>query len=252
MCIRDRYKSKIGQDFPSDPKEQLMGAIKAVFRSWDNPRANVYRRDNDIPYSWGTAVNVQSMAFGNMGDDCGTGVAFTRNPATGEKKLFGEFLTNAQGEDVVAGVRTPMPIAEMAEKFPEAFAQFEGVCKTLEDHYRDMQDMEFTVEHGKLFMLQTRNGKRTPAAALKIACDLVDEGMIDEKKAVAMIEPRSLDTLLHPQFDAVALKKAAVMGKALGASPGAASGKVVFTAEDAKAWAERGEKVVLVLSLIHI
>ena len=244
--FKAEYKSKIGQDFPSDPKEQLMGAIKAVFRSWDNPRANVYRRDNDIPYSWGTAVNVQSMAFGNMGDDCGTGVAFTRNPATGEKKLFGEFLTNAQGEDVVAGVRTPMPIAEMAEKFPEAFAQFEGVCKTLEDHYRDMQDMEFTVEHGKLFMLQTRNGKRTPAAALKIACDLVDEGMIDEKKAVAMIEPRSLDTLLHPQFDAVALKKAAVMGKALGASPGAASGKVVFTAEDAKAWAERGEKVVLV------
>ena len=244
--FKAEYKSKIGQDFPTDPKEQLMGAIKAVFRSWDNPRANVYRRDNDIPYSWGTAVNVQSMAFGNMGDDCGTGVAFTRNPATGEKKLFGEFLTNAQGEDVVAGVRTPMPIAEMAEKFPEAFAQFEGVCKTLEDHYRDMQDMEFTVEHGKLFMLQTRNGKRTPAAALKIACDLVDEGMIDEKKAVAMIEPRSLDTLLHPQFDAVALKKAAVMGKALGASPGAASGKVVFTAEDAKAWAERGEKVVLV------
>ena len=244
--FKAEYKAKIGQDFPSDPKEQLMGAIKAVFRSWDNPRANVYRRDNDIPYSWGTAVNVQSMAFGNMGDDCGTGVAFTRNPATGEKKLMGEFLTNAQGEDVVAGVRTPMPIAEMAEKFPEAFAQFEGVCKTLEDHYRDMQDMEFTVEHGKLFMLQTRNGKRTPAAALKIACDLVDEGMIDEKKAVAMIEPRSLDTLLHPQFDAVALKKAAVMGKALGASPGAASGKVVFTAEDAKAWAERGEKVVLV------
>ena len=244
--FKAEYKAKIGEDFPTDPKEQLMGAIKAVFRSWDNPRANVYRRDNDIPYSWGTAVNVQSMAFGNMGDDCGTGVAFTRNPATGEKKLFGEFLTNAQGEDVVAGVRTPMPIAEMAEKFPEAFAQFEGVCKTLEDHYRDMQDMEFTVEHGKLFMLQTRNGKRTPAAALKIACDLVDEGMIDEKKAVAMIEPRSLDTLLHPQFDAVALKKAAVMGKALGASPGAASGKVVFTAEDAKAWAERGEKVVLV------
>ena len=244
--FKAEYKSKIGADFPTDPKEQLMGAIKAVFRSWDNPRANVYRRDNDIPYSWGTAVNVQSMAFGNMGDDCGTGVAFTRNPATGEKKLFGEFLTNAQGEDVVAGVRTPMPIAEMAEKFPEAFAQFEGVCKTLEDHYRDMQDMEFTVEHGKLFMLQTRNGKRTPAAALKIACDLVDEGMIDEKKAVAMIEPRSLDTLLHPQFDAVALKKAAVIGKALGASPGAASGKVVFTAEDAKAWAERGEKVVLV------
>ena len=223
-----------------------MGAVKAVFRSWDNPRANVYRRDNDIPYSWGTAVNVQSMAFGNMGDDCGTGVAFTRNPATGEKKLFGEFLTNAQGEDVVAGVRTPMPISQMAEKFPEAFAQFESVCKILEDHYHDMQDMEFTVENGKLYMLQTRNGKRTPAAALKIACDLVDEGMIDEKQAVAMIEPRSLDTLLHPQFDAVALKKATVIGKALGASPGAASGKVVFSAEDAKEWAERGEKVVLV------
>ena len=246
MQFKAEYKSKIGQDFPADPKEQLMGAIKAVFRSWDNPRANVYRRDNDIPYSWGTAVNVQSMAFGNMGDDCGTGVAFTRNPATGEKKLFGEFLTNAQGEDVVAGVRTPMPIAEMAEKFPEAFQQFEGVCKTLEDHYHDMQDMEFTVEHGKLYMLQTRNGKRTPAAALKIACDLVDEGMIDEKKAVAMIEPRSLDTLLHPQFDAEALKKAAIIGKALGASPGAASGKIVFSAEDAKEWAERGEKVVLV------
>ena len=244
--FKAEYKAKIGVDFPTDPKEQLMGAIKAVFRSWDNPRANVYRRDNDIPYSWGTAVNVQSMAFGNMGDDCGTGVAFTRNPATGEKKLFGEFLTNAQGEDVVAGVRTPMPIAEMAEKFPEAFAQFEGVCKTLEDHYRDMQDMEFTVEHGKLFMLQTRNGKRTPAAALKIACDLVDEGMIDEKKAVAMIEPRSLDTLLHPQFDAEVLKKTPVIGSALAASPGAASGKIVFTAEDAKAWAERGEKVVLV------
>ncbi|WP_277117765.1 pyruvate, phosphate dikinase, partial [Clostridium phoceensis] len=244
--FKAEYKSKIGADFPTDPKEQLMGAIKAVFRSWDNPRANVYRRDNDIPYSWGTAVNVQSMAFGNMGDDCGTGVAFTRNPATGEKKLFGEFLTNAQGEDVVAGVRTPMPIAEMAEKFPEAFAQFEGVCKTLEDHYRDMQDMEFTVEHGKLFMLQTRNGKRTPAAALKIACDLVDEGMIDEKKAVAMIEPRSLDTLLHPQFDAEVLKKTPVIGSALAASPGAASGKIVFTAEDAKEWAARGEKVVLV------
>ena len=244
--FKAEYKSKIGQDFPSDPKEQLMGAAKAVFRSWDNPRANVYRRDNDIPYSWGTAVNVQSMAFGNMGDDCGTGVAFTRNPATGEKKLFGEFLTNAQGEDVVAGVRTPMPISQMAEKFPEAFAQFESVCKILEDHYHDMQDMEFTVENGKLYMLQTRNGKRTPAAALKIACDLVDEGMIDEKQAVAMIEPRSLDTLLHPQFDAVALKKATVIGKALGASPGAASGKVVFSAEDAKEWAERGEKVVLV------
>ncbi len=244
--FKAEYKAKIGADFPSDPKEQLMGAIKAVFRSWDNPRANVYRRDNDIPYSWGTAVNVQSMAFGNMGDDCGTGVAFTRNPATGEKKLFGEFLTNAQGEDVVAGVRTPMPIAEMAEKFPEAFAQFEAVCKTLEDHYRDMQDMEFTVEHGKLYMLQTRNGKRTPAAALKIACDLVDEGMIDEKKAVAMIEPRSLDTLLHPQFDAEILKKTPVIGQALAASPGAACGKIVFSAEEAKEWKERGEKVVLV------
>ena len=244
--FKAEYKAKIGADFPSDPKEQLMGAIKAVFRSWDNPRANVYRRDNDIPYSWGTAVNVQSMAFGNMGDDCGTGVAFTRNPATGERKLFGEFLTNAQGEDVVAGVRTPMPISEMADKFPEAFAQFEGVCKTLEDHYRDMQDMEFTVEAGKLYMLQTRNGKRTPAAALKIACDLVDEGMIDEKKAVAMIEPRSLDTLLHPQFDGEALKAAPVVGHALGASPGAASGKIVFTAEEAKEWAARGEKVVLV------
>ena len=244
--FKAEYKAKIGEDFPTDPKEQLMGAIKAVFRSWDNPRANVYRRDNDIPYSWGTAVNVQSMAFGNMGDDCGTGVAFTRNPATGEKKLMGEFLTNAQGEDVVAGVRTPMPIAEMAEKFPEAFKQFEDVCKILEDHYRDMQDMEFTVEHGKLYMLQTRNGKRTPAAALKIACDLVDEGMIDEKKAVAMIEPRSLDTLLHPQFDTEGLKKTPVIGKALPASPGAACGKIVFSAEDAKAWKERGEKVVLV------
>ena len=244
--FKAEYKAKIGEDFPTDPKEQLMGAIKAVFRSWDNPRANVYRRDNDIPYSWGTAVNVQSMAFGNMGDDCGTGVAFTRNPATGEKKLMGEFLTNAQGEDVVAGVRTPMPIAEMAEKFPEAFKQFEDVCKILEDHYRDMQDMEFTVEHGKLYMLQTRNGKRTPAAALKIACDLVDEGMIDEKKAIAMIEPRSLDTLLHPQFDTEVLKKTPVIGKALPASPGAACGKIVFSAEDAKAWKERGEKVVLV------
>ena len=244
--FKAEYKAKIGEDFPTDPKEQLMGAIKAVFRSWDNPRANVYRRDNDIPYSWGTAVNVQSMAFGNMGDDCGTGVAFTRNPATGEKKLMGEFLTNAQGEDVVAGVRTPMPIAEMAERFPEAFKQFEDVCKILEDHYRDMQDMEFTVEHGKLYMLQTRNGKRTPAAALKIACDLVDEGMIDEKKAVAMIEPRSLDTLLHPQFDTEVLKKTPVIGKALPASPGAACGKIVFSAEDAKAWKERGEKVVLV------
>ena len=245
-AFKAEYKSKIGQDFPSDPKEQLMGAVKAVFRSWDNPRANVYRRDNDIPYSWGTAVNVQSMAFGNMGDDCGTGVAFTRNPATGEKKLFGEFLTNAQGEDVVAGVRTPMPISQMAEKFPEAFAQFENVCKLLENHYHDMQDMEFTVENGKLYMLQTRNGKRTPAAALKIACDLVDEGMIDEKQAVAMIEPRSLDTLLHPQFDAEVLKKTPVIGSALAASPGAACGKIVFTAEDAKEWAARGEKVVLV------
>ena len=244
--FKAEYKSKIGQDFPSDPKEQLMGAIKAVFRSWDNPRANVYRRDNDIPYSWGTAVNVQSMAFGNMGDDCGTGVAFTRNPATGEKKLMGEFLTNAQGEDVVAGVRTPMPIDQMAEKFPEAYAQFVDVCKTLEDHYRDMQDMEFTVEHGKLYMLQTRNGKRTAPAALKIACDLVDEGMISEQQAVAMIDPRNLDTLLHPQFDAEALKKAQPAGKALPASPGAACGKIVFTAEDAKAWAARGEKVVLV------
>ena len=244
--FKAEYKAKIGEDFPTDPTEQLMGAIKAVFRSWDNPRANVYRRDNDIPYSWGTAVNVQSMAFGNMGDDCGTGVAFTRNPATGEKKLFGEFLTNAQGEDVVAGVRTPMPIAEMAEKFPEAFAQFEQVCKTLEAHYHDMQDMEFTVENRKLYMLQTRNGKRTPAAALKIACDLVDEGAIDEKQAVAMIEPRSLDALLHPQFDAAALKSTPVIGQALAASPGAACGKIVFTAEDAKAWKERGEKVVLV------
>ena len=244
--FKAEYKAKIGQDFPTDPKEQLMGAVKAVFRSWDNPRANVYRRDNDIPYSWGTAVNVQSMAFGNMGDDCGTGVAFTRNPATGERKLFGEFLTNAQGEDVVAGVRTPMPISEMAEKFPEAFQQFQGVCETLEKHYHDMQDMEFTVEHGKLYMLQTRNGKRTPAAALKIACDLVDEGMIDEKQAVAMIEPRSLDTLLHPQFDAAALKKTPVIGQALAASPGAACGRIVFSADEAKEWAERGEKVVLV------
>jgi len=244
--FKAEYKAKLGTDFPSDPVEQLMGAIKAVFRSWDNPRANIYRRENDIPYSWGTAVNVQSMAFGNMGDDCGTGVAFTRNPATGEKKLFGEFLTNAQGEDVVAGVRTPMPISEMADKFPEAFAQFEKVCAILEDHYRDMQDMEFTVENGKLYMLQTRNGKRTASAALKIACDLVEEGMIDEKKAVAMIEPRTLDTLLHPQFDAKALKTAEPIGKALAASPGAAAGKIVFTAEDAKAWAERGEKVVLV------
>ena len=240
------YKSKIGTDFPDDPKEQLMGAIKAVFRSWDNPRANVYRRDNDIPYSWGTAVNVQSMAFGNMGDDCGTGVAFTRDPATGEKGLFGEFLTNAQGEDVVAGVRTPMHISEMEEKFPEAFKEFVSVCNTLENHYRDMQDMEFTVEHGKLYMLQTRNGKRTAQAALKIACDLVDEGMRTEEEAVAMIDPRNLDTLLHPQFDAKALKAATPAGKGLGASPGAACGKVVFTAEDAEAWHEKGEKVVLV------
>ena len=234
--FKAEYKSKIGTDFPDDPKEQLMGAVKAVFRSWDNPRANVYRRDNDIPYSWGTAVNVQSMAFGNMGDDCGTGVAFTRDPATGEKKLMGEFLINAQGEDVVAGVRTPMPIAKMAEEFPEAFAQFEKVCKTLEDHYRDMQDMEFTVENKKLYMLQTRNGKRTAQAALKIACDLVDEGMRTEEEAVAMIDPRNLDTLLHPQFDAAAIKKAEPVAKALGASPGAACGKVVFTAEDAKEW----------------
>ena len=244
--FKAEYKEKIGQDFPDDPKEQLMGAVKAVFRSWDNPRANVYRRDNDIPYSWGTAVNVQSMAFGNMGDDCGTGVAFTRDPATGAKGLFGEFLTNAQGEDVVAGVRTPMKIAEMADKFPEAFAQFQEVCKTLEDHYRDMQDMEFTVEHGKLYMLQTRNGKRTAQAALQIACDLVDEGMRTEEEAVAMIDPRNLDTLLHPQFDAAALKAATPLGKGLGASPGAACGKIVFTAEDAEEWNERGEKVVLV------
>ena len=244
--FKAEYRAKIGAEFPSDPKEQLVGAVKAVFRSWDNPRANVYRRENDIPYSWGTAVNVQSMAFGNMGDDCGTGVAFTRNPATGEKKLFGEFLTNAQGEDVVAGVRTPMPIAQMADKFPAAFEQFTKVCALLEDHYRDMQDMEFTVENGKLYMLQTRNGKRTASAALKIACDLVDEGMIDRKKAVAMIEPRTLDTLLHPQFDADALKAAQPIGKALAASPGAACGKIVFTAEDAKTWAARGEKVVLV------
>ena len=244
--FKAEYKSKIGSDFPTDPKEQLMGAIKAVFRSWDNPRANVYRRDNDIPYSWGTAVNVQSMAFGNMGDDCGTGVAFTRDPATGEKKLMGEFLTNAQGEDVVAGVRTPMPIAQMAETFPEAFAQFQTVCKTLEDHYRDMQDMEFTVENKKLYMLQTRNGKRTAQAALKIACDLVDEGMRTEAEAVAMIDPRNLDTLLHPQFDAAALKAATPIGKGLGASPGAACGKVVFTAEDAEVWNAKGEKVVLV------
>ena len=246
MQFKAEYKAKIGEEFPSDPKEQLVGAIKAVFRSWDNPRANVYRRDNDIPYSWGTAVNVQSMAFGNMGDDCGTGVAFTRDPATGEKKLMGEFLTNAQGEDVVAGVRTPMPIAEMAEKFPEAYDEFVKVCDILEDHYRDMQDMEFTVEHGKLYMLQCRNGKRTAPAALKIACDLVDEGMISEQQAVAMIDPRNLDTLLHPQFDPKALKATEPVGKALPASPGAACGKIVFSAEDAKAWDARGEKVVLV------
>ena len=246
--FKAEYKSKIGTDFPDDPKEQLMGAIKAVFRSWDNPRANVYRRDNDIPYSWGTAVNVQSMAFGNMGDDCGTGVAFTRDPATGEKGLFGEFLTNAQGEDVVAGVRTPMHIAEMEQKFPEAFAQFKEVCKTLENHYRDMQDMEFTVEHGKLYMLQTRNGKRTAKAALKIACDLVDEKMRSEEEAVAMIDPRNLDTLLHPQFDVKALNEAKPIGKGLGASPGAACGKIVFTAEDAEEQGigGKGEKVVLV------
>ena len=240
------YKKAIGKDFPSDPEEQLYGAIKAVFRSWDNPRANVYRRDNDIPYSWGTAVNVQSMAFGNMGDDCGTGVAFTRDPATGEKGLFGEFLTNAQGEDVVAGVRTPMHISEMEQKFPEAFKVFVDVCNTLEKHYSDMQDMEFTVEHGHLYMLQTRNGKRTAQAALKIACDLVDEGMRTEKEAVAMIDPRNLDTLLHPQFDPKAIKATTPLGKGLGASPGAACGKVVFTADDAVAWKERGEKVVLV------
>ena len=246
MQFKAEYKAKIGEDFPTDPKEQLIGAIKAVFRSWDNPRANVYRRDNDIPYSWGTAVNVQSMAFGNMGDDCGTGVAFTRDPATGAKKLMGEFLTNAQGEDVEAGVRTPMPIAEMAEKFPEAYDEFVKVCGILEDHYRDMQDMEFTVEHGKLYMLQCRNGKRTAPAALKIACDLVDEGMISEQQAVAMIDPRNLDTLLHPQFDPKALKATTPVGKALPASPGAACGKIVYTAEDAKEWAARGEKVVLV------
>ncbi len=244
--FKAEYKGKIGADFPDDPKEQLMGAIKAVFRSWDNPRANVYRRDNDIPYSWGTAVNVQSMAFGNMGDDCGTGVAFTRDPATGDRKLMGEFLVNAQGEDVVAGVRTPMPIAKMEQEFPEAFKQFTDVCKTLEDHYRDMQDMEFTVENKKLYMLQTRNGKRTAQAALKIACDLVDEGMRTEEEAVAMIDPRNLDTLLHPQFDAAALKAATPVGKGLGASPGAACGKIVFSAEDAEAWNDRGEKVVLV------
>ncbi|MBR6106977.1 MAG: pyruvate, phosphate dikinase, partial [Oscillospiraceae bacterium] len=244
--FKAEYKSKIGEDFPTDPKAQLMGAIKAVFRSWDNPRANVYRRDNDIPYSWGTAVNVQMMAFGNMGDDCGTGVAFTRDPATGEKKLMGEFLKNAQGEDVVAGVRTPMPIAQMEEEFPDAYAEFIKVCGILEEHYHDMQDMEFTVENKKLYMLQCRNGKRTAPAALKIACDLVDEGMKTEQEAVLMIDPRNLDTLLHPQFDAKALKAATPLGKGLGASPGAACGKVVFTADDAEAWNARGEKVVLV------
>ena len=244
--FKAEYKSKIGEDFPDDPKAQLLGAIKAVFRSWDNPRANVYRRDNDIPYSWGTAINVQSMAFGNMGDNCGTGVAFTRDPATGEKKLMGEFLKNAQGEDVVAGVRTPMPIAQMEQEFPEAFKEFKEVCAKLESHYRDMQDMEFTVEDRKLYMLQTRNGKRTAQAALKIACDLVDEGARTEEEAVVMIDPRNLDTLLHPQFDTKALKAATPMGKALGASPGAACGKIVFTAEDAVEWNERGEKVVLV------
>ncbi|MCD7841891.1 MAG: pyruvate, phosphate dikinase, partial [Lachnospiraceae bacterium] len=244
--FKAEYKEKIGSDFPTDPKVQLVEAIKAVFRSWDNPRANVYRRDNDIPYSWGTAVNVQMMAFGNMGDDCGTGVAFTRDPATGAKGLFGEFLTNAQGEDVVAGVRTPMHISEMEQKFPEAFKQFKEVCTILEDHYRDMQDMEFTVENNKLYMLQTRNGKRTAQAALKIACDLVDEGKRTEEEAVAMIDPRNLDTLLHPQFDSYILHKAVPMTRGLGASPGAACGKIVFSAEDAKAWAARGEQVVLV------
>ena len=244
--FKAEYKAKLGTDFPSDPKTQLYEAIRAVFRSWDNPRANVYRRDNDIPYSWGTAVNVMPMVFGNLNDNSGTGVAFTRDPATGEKRLMGEFLTNAQGEDVVAGVRTPMPIAQMAEKFPEAYEQFTKVCALLEDHYRDMQDMEFTVENGKLYMLQTRNGKRTAKAALKIACDLLDEGMIDEKKAVAMIDPRNLDTLLHPQFDAKVLKASTPIGKGLGASPGAACGKVVFSAEDAENWAARKEKVVLV------
>ena len=246
--FKEEYKEKLGTDFPDDPKEQLMGAIKAVFRSWDNPRANVYRRDNDIPYSWGTAVNVQSMAFGNMGEDCGTGVAFTRDPATGEKGLFGEFLTNAQGEDVVAGVRTPMHITEMEQKFPEAFKQFKEVCKILEDHYKDMQDMEFTVEHGKLYMLQTRNGKRTAQAALKIACDLVDEGMRTEEEAVLMIDPRNLDTLLHPQFDVGVLKSATPIGKGLGASPGAACGKIVFTASDAEreGLGGKNEKVILV------
>ena len=244
--FKAEYKKQIGEDFPSDPKTQLYEAIRAVFRSWDNPRANVYRRDNDIPYSWGTAVNVMPMVFGNLNENSGTGVAFTRDPATGEKKLMGEFLVNAQGEDVVAGVRTPMPIAQMAEQFPEAYADFVKVCGILEEHYRDMQDMEFTVENGKLYMLQCRNGKRTAQAALKIACDLVDEGMIDEKKAVLMIDPRNLDTLLHPQFDTAALKAATPIGKGLGASPGAACGKIVFSAEEAKEWAARKEKVVLV------
>ena len=244
--FKAEYKEKIGADFPDDPKEQLMGAIKAVFRSWDNPRANVYRRDNDIPYSWGTAVNVQEMAFGNWSDESGTGVAFTRDPATGEKKLMGEFLMNAQGEDVVAGVRTPQPIAELQAVMPEVYDQFVGVCNKLETHYRDMQDMEFTIQDRKLFMLQTRNGKRTAQAALKIACDLVDEGMRTEEEAVAMIDPRNLDTLLHPQFDTAALKAATPIGKGLGASPGAACGKVVFTADDAVEWAAKGEKVVLV------
>ena len=246
--FKAEYKAKIGADFPTDPKEQLMGAIKAVFRSWDNPRANVYRRDNDIPYSWGTAVNVQMMAFGNMGDDCGTGVAFTRDPATGANGLFGEFLTNAQGEDVVAGVRTPMHISDMEQKFPEAFVQFKQVCETLEKHYRDMQDMEFTVEHGKLYMLQTRNGKRTAQAALKIACDLVDEGQITPEEAVCRIEAKSLDQLLHPTFDTAALKAGEVIGSALPASPGAAAGKVYFTADEAKAAGKggRGERVILV------
>ena len=249
--FKAEYKEKIGEEFPTDPKEQLMGAVKAVFRSWDNPRANVYRRDNDIPYSWGTAVNVQMMAFGNMGETSGTGVAFTRDPATGEKHLMGEFLMNAQGEDVVAGVRTPQKIDQLKEVMPEVYEQFVGICKTLEDHYRDMQDMEFTIEDKKLYMLQTRNGKRTAQAALKIACDLVDEGMITEEKAVAMIDPRNLDTLLHPQFDAAELKKAVPVGKALGASPGAACGKIVFTADDAKEWAARGEKLFLFVLRHH-
>ena len=244
--FKAEYKKQIGEDFPSDPKTQLYEAVRAVFRSWDNPRANVYRRDNDIPYSWGTAVNVMPMVFGNLNDNSGTGVAFTRDPATGEKKLMGEFLVNAQGEDVVAGVRTPMPISEMAEKFPQAYSDFINVCSTLENHYRDMQDMEFTVENGKLYMLQCRSGKRTAKAALKIACDLIDEGMIDEKKAVCMIDPRNLDTLLHPQFDNDALKAATPIGRGLGASPGAACGKIVFTADDAESWHDRGEKVVLV------